>query len=188
MSVTPDRCYLLHRFLREALLRPGELAECGVFQGGTAHLLAHTLQDFDKGTRSFHLFDTFRGMPADTRPNRDYHSPGDFSATSQDYVERRLSTYASIRFHPGRVPDTFADIDQDARFTFVHLDMDIYEPTLEACRWFWPRMVPGGILIFDDYGFYPYRNAARAAVDQWFEGCSESPIALPTGQGLAIKV
>ena len=49
-------------------------------------------------------------------------------------------------FHPGRVPDTLADFDQQARFSFVHLDMDIYEPTLQACRWFWPRMVPGGII------------------------------------------
>ena len=187
VGVSADRCYLLHRFCREALLRQGDIAECGVFQGGTAHVLAETIrQEGDLG-RQLHLFDTFSGMPTDTRPERDYHSPGDFGDTSLARVERRLNAYAFTHFHSGRVPLTFAELDETDRFTFVHLDMDIYEPTLEACKWFWPRMVTGGVVIFDDYGFYPYRYAVRAAVDRWFADQPESPISLPTGQGLAIK-
>lgn len=187
MAVTPDRCYLLHHFCRAALLRPGAVAECGVFQGGTAHLLSQTVQDFGDGERALHLFDTFQGMPPDTNPKRDYHAPGAFSATSLDYVRRRLAAFDFTVFHPGRVPDTFVDLDLQACFCFVHLDMDIYEATLQACRWFWPRMVPGGIIILDDYGFYPYRFAARAAADEFFANRAETPIALPTGQGLVIK-
>lgn len=189
VGVTPDRCYLLHRFCREALLRSGDVAECGVFQGGTAQLLAETIHQLGAdGGRDLHLFDTFTGMPDDVRPDRDYHKAGDFSDTSIDAVRRRLHAYGRILFHEGRVPDTFAGVRDDARFAMVHLDMDVYQGTLDACRWFWPRMVRGGIMIFDDYGFYPYRRAARAAVDEWFSEQPESPICLPTGQGLAIKV
>ena len=187
MTVTPDRCYLLYRFSREALLREGEVAECGVFQGGTAHLLAQTIRDAGGHARRLHLFDTFQGMPDDTQPARDYHAPGDFADTSLRSVRRRLADYDFAAFHPGRVPETFEELDQGLRFVFVHLDMDIYQPTLEACRWFWPRMVAGGVMMFDDYGFYPYRDAARAAVEAWFAHEPETPIALPTGQGLAIK-
>ena len=187
MGVTADRCYLLHHLCREALLRPGDLAECGVFQGGTAHLLSQTVQDLGDGDRTFHLFDTFQGMPSDTQPERDYHAPGDFSATSLEYVRQRLAAFDFTSFHPGRVPASLAEVDQGVHFSFVHLDMDIYDATLQACRWFWPRMVPGGVIVFDDYGFFPYRAAARAAADEWFESQPETPIALPTGQGLAIK-
>jgi hypothetical protein len=187
MSVTPDRCYLLHHFCRHGLLGSGDIAECGVFQGGTAHLLAQTAKDASVQPATLHLFDTFEGMPPDAQPDRDYHAPGDFANTSLEYVQQRLAKYPFAQFHPGLVPETLSEVDSDARFSFVHLDMDLYRPTLDACRWFWPRIIPGGLIVFDDYGFYPYRNAARAAIDEWFTDQPERPIVLPTGQGLAIK-
>ncbi len=98
MGVSTDRSYLLHHFCRAALLRPGDLAECGVFQGGTAQLLATTINEWSPDAKTFHLFDTFQGMPPTTQPDRDYHSPGDFSATTLDYVKGRLLAFDFVRF------------------------------------------------------------------------------------------
>ncbi|MGH9076844.1 MAG: TylF/MycF/NovP-related O-methyltransferase [Acidimicrobiales bacterium] len=165
---------------------PGAIAECGVFTGGTAQLLALTVQDADE-RRDLHLFDTFSGMPETADPARDYHQPGDFSETSVGAVRTRLSGLGDCHMHVGLIPATFAEVAMIDRYAFVHVDVDIYDSTLECCRWFWPRLVPGGTIVFDDYGFYPYRHAARAAVDEYFAVERRQPIVLPTGQAFVTK-
>jgi len=127
-------------------------------------------------------------MPDLSLPERDYHSPGDFSDTSLDSVKWRLKDFSFVEFHPGMMPQTFDEVVAVPAFSFVHVDVDIYPAVLECCNWFWPRLCPGGVIVFDDYGFYPYRYAARAAVDDFFSDLEEDPlIVLPTGQAVAIK-
>jgi O-methyltransferase len=186
LSVSPDRCYMLHQFALRAAKLDGDMAECGVFRGGTAHLLSETLRGAAAKV-TLHLFDSFQGMPPTAKPLRDYHMPGDFGNTSVARVQRRLSVYDFVQFHVGFVPETFSDLDPASRFSFVHIDMDIYPSTHECCRWFWPRLSVGGVMVFDDYGFFPYRAAARAAVDEFFADEVEKPIVLPTGQAVVLK-
>lgn len=183
MIVTPDRCYVLHEFALRAVRLGGDVAEAGVYWGGTAQLLAETLRGSEA---TLHLFDSFAGMPDWADAVRDWHRPGEL-ATSEAVVRRRLDAYERVAFHVGFVPETFAEMDPDTRFGFVHLDMDIYGSTLAGCEWFWPRIVPGGAMVLDDYGFWPHRDAARAATDEYFADKAERVIALPTGQGLIIK-
>jgi hypothetical protein len=185
LSVSPDRCYVLYQFCRHCLHLDGDVAECGVYTGGTGHLLSLTLSARPK---PLHLFDTFCGMPNVSVPRRDYHFPGDFSDTSLDLVKRRLKDFHFVMFHPGIMPATFDEVRTVRSYSFVHVDVDIYPSVLECCRWFWPRLSPGGVMVFDDYGFYPYRHAARAAVDEFCVSLWERPIALPTGQAVLLKV
>lgn len=184
--VAPDRSYMLHQFLLRSLLLEGDVAEAGVYTGGTAHLLAETIRAAGS-TKALHLFDSFEGMPDTADAERDYNVAGELSDTSAAGVQDRLRGYDFARFHVGFIPATFDEVDPEARFAFVHSDLDIYPSTLHACRWFWPRLTPGGVMIFDDYGFFPYRHAARAAVDEFFADQRDKPLILPTGQGLVIK-
>lgn len=188
LATSVDRCYQLYQFARRSALLDGDMAECGVYTGGAAHLLALTLERFGEGRAKLHLFDTFSGMPACSDPQRDYHSPGAFSDTSLSAVQHRLGKDTSCSvLHPGIIPATFAEVDDTTRFSFVHIDVDNY-PTVEACcRWFWPRLVSGGAIIIGDYGMYPYRHSTRAAVDAFFASESEKPLLLPTGQALLLK-
>jgi hypothetical protein len=176
---------MLYQFCDRALLAGGELAECGVFAGGTAHLLALLLEE-RAFTGEFHLFDTFAGMPPGTTPERDFYEPGALAASLTD-VSRRLREFPFIRFHQGIIPDTLAQVAGVDRYCFVHVNVDVYPATLDSCAWFWPRMTPGGILLIGDYGFYRYRKAARAAVDTYFADRPEKPLVLPTGQAIVIK-
>jgi hypothetical protein len=185
MIVSPDRCYVLHEFALRAARLGGDLAEAGVYWGGTAQLLAETLRRSQSGA-TLHLFDSFTGMPTYVDADRDWHTPGELAA-SEAVVRRRLERYSRIEFHVGFVPGTFAELDQRSRFGLVHLDMDLFQSTLDGCKWFWPRVVPGGAMILDDYGAWPHRKAARAAADQYFATLPEKVIALPTGQGIVIK-
>jgi O-methyltransferase len=183
--VSPDRAFVLFQWCRRSLHVEGDMAECGVYAGGTAELLAHCLKQSQSPAR-LHLFDTFSGMPS-TRPERDYHAGGDFADTSLDFVRERLNDFQFCRFHQGWMPETFDQVAHISAYSFVHVDVDIYDSAMECCRWFWPRLSVGGVMVFDDYGFYPYRFALRAAVDEYFRHQKAEPLVLPTGQALVLK-
>jgi O-methyltransferase len=175
------RCFILHQHVRGAARLPGQVAEIGVFRGGTARLLARAVAARGK---TVHLFDTFAGMPA-TDPERDLHRAGDFADTSLPAVREYLRDTPNVRFHPGLFPQTAGPVEGE-RFCFVHVDVDIHASVRDCCEFFWPRLVPGGVMVFDDYGFLSCPGA-RLAVDEFFAGRPEAPCYLPTGQCVAVR-
>lgn len=188
LLASPDRCYMLCQLARRAMLLEGDIAECGVYQGASAFLLASLIADEAGGGRRLHLFDTFTGVPDITNPERDYHAPGAYADATLQSVKKRLARFEQIiEYHPGMVPDTFAALDPARQYVFVHIDIDLYDTVTESCAYFWPRLKPGGIALIGDYGFYPYRFAAKAAVDAFFASEVDKPILLPSGQAMIIK-
>lgn len=175
------RCYMLVQLARHVRAVPGHIAEIGVYQGGTARLLAATRTP----GKALHLFDTFAGMP-ECDPERDQHGRGDFADTSLEGVRAFLGPAEDVCFHAGRFPETAAPVET-LRFSFVHVDCDIHRSVLDCCRFFHPRMERGGVLLFDDYGFVSCPGAKRA-VDEYFATQLERPIYLPTGQCFVIKL
>jgi O-methyltransferase len=184
--VSDDRCYILQQFVRQCAHLPGDFAECGVYKGGTAMLSARTLLDAGAPDRPLHLFDTFHGMPEEAAFDSGGHEPGDFGDTSLPAVRSRLAEFSNVRFHPGLIPATLSEVT-DRTFAFVYLDLDLYQPTLEALRFFYPRMVTGAALVGDDYGFPRYKDAAKRAVDEFFADRPEPVIVLKTGQCVVIR-
>ena len=92
------------------------------------------------------------------------------------------STRVRVVFHPGWIPDKFADVDEK-KFCFVHIDVDLYEPTRASLAFFGERLTPGGILICDDYGFETCPGA-RLAMDEYAGAVRKPVVHLPTGQGI----
>jgi O-methyltransferase len=167
--------YVLYSLALDATRRcSGEIAECGVYKGGTAKILAELVSD-----RPLNLFDTFSGMP-DTDPVRDLHKEGDFADTDIASVREYLADHKNVTCVPGLVPDSL-EVVRDRTFSFVHIDLDIYSAIKSACEFFYPRMQVGGILLFDDYG-YSSCPGARAAVDEFFADKPEIRMAIITGQ------
>ena len=177
--VAPLPCFNLYQLVRRARFLEGEIAEAGVYRGGTAQLLAHVAQN-----KQVHLFDTFSGMPA-ADPSKDLHKAGDFSDTSLDSVKARLSKYENVIFHPGFFPETAASVT-DLKFSFVHVDVDIYRSVMDCCLFFYPRMTIGGVMVFDDYGQVSCPGA-KDAIDKFLEGKSDAGLYLPSGQYVLIK-
>ena len=187
-ALTADASFMLYQFARRALRLPGHMAECGVWKGGSAQLLAWIINSEHPYATRLHLFDTFTGTPNTTVPDRDYNQPGLFGDTSLDSVKARLRQYAHFcDYHSGFVPDTFSEVADIPEYSFVHVDVDIYPAVLECCKWFWPRMTAGGVMVFTTYGAYPYRYATRAAVDEFFAQETDKPIILPNAQAIVIK-
>lgn len=176
------RCFMLYQLAKQAATLSGDVAEVGVYKGGTARLLAHTLAGTDK---TIHLFDTFDGMPS-VDVDKDFHVQADFNDTSYENVKHYLHQFGNIRFYPGVFPDTSKPVEA-GKFCFVHIDVDIYKSVLAGCNFFYTRLMHGGILVFDDYGFLTCPGA-KAAVDEFFSDRPEQPCYLPTGQCVVIKL
>ena len=97
-----------------------------------------------------------------------------------------LTPFGFVEIRKGLIPYTFSALE-DRRFSFVHIDVDLYRSTLDSLSFFYPRLVAGGVLLFDDYGIRIYENAEKAAVDTFFADKPEKPISLTNGQTLLIK-
>jgi O-methyltransferase len=181
--VRADRCWIIYSVARQAMSREGEIWECGVYRGGTAILLKG-LRDELNPRAKMRLFDTFEGMP-ETNPGKDIHRRGDFQDTSLAAVKATVGTVGTS-FHQGLIPGTFANLEA-ASISFAHVDLDVYEGMIESCRFIYPRLVQGGAMVFDDYGF-PSCPGARAAIDEFFSDKKEVPLILHTGQALVFKI
>lgn len=174
--------YNLYQLALRTQKLPGELAELGVYRGGSAKLLSLL-----KGDKELHLFDTFEGMPA-VRPSVDLHRAGDFADTSLEGVQRYLSGFSRLVFYKGIFPESAKPLAaKPTQFSFVHLDADIYEPTKAGLQFFYPRMVQGGVIISHDY-----RNlrcpGVKKAFDEFFADKPEPVIELWKTQCLVVKL
>lgn len=191
LSLTsPESRYALYGWARQALALDGEFWECGVFKGGTARMLAKLLADHSP--RPLRLFDTFEGSPQIDRehdieyPKRDITSDEQKRILAESAVRERLSPHDFIHFHPGLVPETFAGLE-DKKIALAHIDVDLYQGVRGCCEFMYPRMVTGGIMIFDDYG-YASCPGARKAVDDFFADKPEFPMVSPSAQALVVKL
>jgi O-methyltransferase len=185
--VTEDRCYIIYRFCQHCLHLEGDFAECGVYKGGTAFLIASTLRDNSIQNKQLHLFDTFAGMPAIADEDASGYKEGDFGDVSLTAIKGYLQVFNFVGFYQGLIPETF-EVVKNRRFAFVHVDVDLYQTARDCCNFFYERMTKGGIMIFDDYGEPRFRFAEKQAVDEFFSDKPENPISLRTGQCIVIKL
>lgn len=143
--VSRDRCEALFILAEKANKLDGDIAEIGVYKGGTAKLLSLACPN-----KTVHLFDTFQGMPPKDDPSIDVHKEGDFNDTSLDIVQSALSDCDNTRFYQGMFPETI-DNTVSEKFSLVHSDVDLYQCNVDVLEYFYPKMVKGGIIVFDDY-------------------------------------
>jgi O-methyltransferase len=180
--VSLDRKYVLSTLLDIALRKAsGDVAECGVYQGGTAIIFAEQLEGKE---RRLCLFDTFEGMP-ETDPHEDLHRKGDYADTSLAGVQGYLARFAFIDYFPGLIPASLVPVAQRT-FCFVHVDLDLYDAIAAASAFFYPRMAPGGVIVYDDYGAGDCPGA-RKAVDEFYADKPVTPLVLATGQCIVFR-
>jgi O-methyltransferase len=149
---------------------PGYFAELGVYQGETAKLI-HLVDP----NRKFVLLDTFDGFSQSDLENEttkgEKYSENNFSDTSVENVRNYLGESENLIFIPGHFPESINDFVKNVNYAFVHIDADLYSPTKEALKYFYPKLSPGGIIIIHDYNHT--WDGVRRAVDEF---CDENNI------------
>ena len=183
-STSLAEAYQVHTAVLATQKIPGDLAEVGVFRGGSAKIISKSR---NKG-KALHLFDTFgEGLP---EPDEKFDSPNfkkggfNISETEFENIKKRFHNESNVFFYPGVFPTTATPI-KNTRFSFVNLDVDIYSSTRDCLSFFYEKMNRGGIILSHDY------NGAlgvKKAFDEFFRDKPEPMIKLSTSQCLVVKI
>jgi O-methyltransferase len=170
-----DRFHWLIGELDKILALEGAVAECGCYRGLSSYLICSRLKQhraaFDGS--GYQIYDSFQGLSAPQAedsgpapegaqsPHPSDVQPGRFSASLAE-VKRALAAFPGVEYFPGWIPQAFP-ATSDRQYRFVHVDVDLYRPTRDSFEYFWPRLVPGGVMVCDDYNW----TGARRAVEEF---------------------
>lgn len=162
---------------------PGDIVECGVWRGGGMMAVASLLLARNDRTRSLWLYDTFSGMPEPGAHDISMHGEvassiyqqcsdaadrgSEWCRANLEEVRRNVGSVgypeASIHYVQGRVEDTIPGQIPDV-ISILRCDTDFYDSTLHQLNHLYDRVVPGGVVILDDYGYW---KGARKAADEF---------------------
>ncbi len=179
-----ERMYALHKAVEYVIRNnlKGDFVECGVWRGGSAMLMALSLQELGDLNRQLYLYDTYEGMVEPTQKDINYkggsaqellkkqdkassRSVWCYASLSEVKMNLKSTGYpiAKIKFIKGRVEETIPQMIP-SQIAILRLDTDWYESTRHELKHLYPLLVKGGILIIDDYGHW---QGARQAVDEY---------------------
>lgn len=176
-----DRKYLLRSLLQLVKHLPGDTAECGAYEGASSYLIC---EFFAGAGKEHHVFDSFEGLSAPESVDGGWWHANDLTA-GEEILKRNLAKFPGVHTYRGWIPARFAEV-ADRHFCVVHIDVDLYAPTRDSLEFFYPRMVPGGLIVCDDYG-YSSCPGAQKALDEFMAGKPEGIVHAPTGQGIVVK-
>ncbi|KQX78698.1 hypothetical protein JOF59_003426 [Streptomyces clavifer] len=180
---------------------PGDIVECGVWRGGSMQACAKTLLSLGETGRDLYLFDTYEGMTPPTaedlrrdgKPARELLDAQGrdrpiWAVASLEDVRAGFEDvpYPKERVHyvRGKVEDTVPEQAPD-RISILRLDTDWYASTRHELRHLYSRLVSGGVLLIDDYGYW---QGSRQAVDEFLEETGEQLLLLRMDEGrIAVK-
>ncbi len=175
---------------------PGDFVECGVHTGLLSRAVIHYI-NFPSTGKKFYLADTFCGIPEDqtTEDERSFFDHIGLDLINhhnkkyyfRDYYEDVKETFKdfNVEIVRGRIPDTLSLIDAE-EICYLSIDMNTATPEIEAAEYLWDKLVPGAIVILDDYG-WDLHIMQKFAFDGFAKNKSVPILPLPTGQGLIIK-
>ena len=170
-----------------------DLIECGCLFGHSTHMLA-TLMQAAAHRGELHVFDSFEGLSEFDAEDYSEFTPDEASTTKKrkhfeaDYgtVSASLSKYPFVHLYKGWIPTQFHKIEH-CRFGFASIDVDLYKPTLDSLAFIFPRLVDGGMIYFDDYGYRDFPGA-RKAVDEYLADRNiRMFLRLPSGAAILMK-
>ena len=168
----------------QALSIPGDYVECGVWHG-FSFAIATDFLEFEKVNKKLYLYDTYKGIPpefnSENRNQTVYEREGDIYPE----VCKRFSKYPNVKVVQGTVPESFAKECPD-KIAFLHVDMNSSKSEIAALEALYDRVSVGGIILFDDFGWWGYDKQTDAEI-AFMKQRGQMIMELPTGQGLMIK-
>ncbi|MEP0990885.1 MAG: TylF/MycF/NovP-related O-methyltransferase [Tateyamaria sp.] len=182
----------LHSLLwaaQNAMHVPGDFVECGVYKGFSFHFLT-TYLNFNDVDKTLYLYDTYQGIPeemnSENRSNSVYERDTDKDPDAiLNLVKNRFRNVSNVQIIQGMVPDSFEQSSPD-KISLLHIDMNSAASELAALEALFDRVQPGGMILFDDYGWTGYA-AQRHAENAFMAARNHHILELPTGQGLVVK-
>lgn len=166
--------------VRNGLRLEGDFVECACYKGTTARIVCDAVNFAGHPDRHYYLYDLF-----DHDPSLPHHAMPEHSKQLYAQVQARFADLPNVTVTQGKVPDVLSEVAPQ-KIAFMHLDLNNADAEVGALDVLFERMVPGAVLVLDDYGWLGYR-AQKLAEDPWFARYGYRVLELPTGQGLLIK-
>jgi len=166
---------------------PGDFVECGVNTGAYSRAVIEYI-DFQKTRKTFYLMDTYEGLvPSQVTDAEKAAGVDAYFGTYANVYDQVVKTFApfNTRIIKGPVPDTLSQCDA-SQICYLSIDMNVVAPEIAAANYFWNKLVSGGVMILDDYGF-PAHIEQKKAFDQFALEKRVSILYIPTGQGIIFK-
>lgn len=181
------RVYINCWFANHIKKLEGDFVECGVNTGAYARAIVEYI-NFDELEKKYYLLDTFSGLIPSKISDKEKEAGIEIYLTHyKDVYEAVLETFKqfNVKVIKGSVPETLSECETE-KICFLSLDMNCVEPEIAAAEYFWPKLVPGAVIILDDYGF-PLHIEQKKAFDVFAVKKGVEILTLPTGQGIIIK-
>jgi O-methyltransferase len=172
---------------RHALALEGDFVECGVYLGILSLTIAHSL-DFSRVPKNFWLFDTWDGLSEaalTTAEKKRSDEQGWIYRGVYDLAVRNFEPFPNVTLVRGTLPASLEGQPIN-KIAYLSIDLNSASPEEAVIRLLWDRIVPGGIILIDDYGWIGF-DEQRVMWDAFAAECSVPILSLPTGQGLIIK-
>jgi hypothetical protein len=171
---------------RQVAKLEGDFVECGVSTGFLASaIMEHLAQN--QISKRFFLFDTWQGL--DPRHMSEPELKSDrlswYKDANYEKVLANFSEFRNVKLVRGSVPETLSQIDIQ-KVCYLSLDMNCTIPEIAAAEHFWPRLVPGAMMLLDDYAYSGYEEQ-HEAFDVFAKKVGTQILSLPTGQGIIMK-
>ena len=171
-----ERKYFLKELLKLTKKIAGDTAELGVYFGASSELILESIKSVDK---KHHMFDSWEGISQPSFEDGTYWQKGNLNSSFFD-CKNSLSSFQEDKkiYYEGWIPNTFKKVPIELCFSFIHFDVDLYQPTRDGLNYFYLKLNTGGIMLFDDYTFISC-PAVKKAVDEFFENKQEEVIETP---------
>jgi len=178
---------------KSGLALEGDFVECGVFKGDMSWVISQTVDFASRGKRLY-LYDTFEGFSDKYSSSEDFpDNPGFLDFAHDCYNDPSIYSYVAGRFRDrkdikvikGVVPDVLLQ-EAPEKIAFLHIDLNSPAAEIGALEILFPRLSPGAILVFDDYGWKQFRKQ-KEAEDEFMRLLGYEILELPTGQGVVVK-
>jgi O-methyltransferase len=181
------RVYIVCWFADMVKNLEGDFVECGVNTGAYSRAVIDYI-DFKSTNKKFYLLDTYEGLVPSMITNAEKKAGIETYLTHYTNVyDAVVKTFApfNTKIIKGPVPDTLGACDA-TKISYLSIDMNCVEPEIAAAHYFWDKLVIGGVMILDDYGFSLHIEQKKA-FDLFAQEMKQSILCLPTGQGIIIK-
>ena len=188
------RSYFLLKYFESIKDKSGDILEVGVFRGFSGLFLEKLDMIHDKNTTRSKIFliDSFEGLSEINE--EDYvsenkafqHKEGHFRVNYED-VKKLFHDKNNVQLIKGWIPEVFEKLDEKNLYKFVHIDVDLYKPTITTLNYIFDKVVKGGIIITDDFDSREFPGNRKAWQEFFTNKNILNSIALPSGQAVYIK-
>lgn len=163
---------------------PGDFVECGVYKAFSVAVLVDYLE-FLNVDKTYFLYDTFDGVPESLKARTTAGANAYRLPELYEFVRERFQHLSNVRLVKGPLPGSLQQ-ESPERIALLHLDLNSAQAEVGVLERLFDRVPPGGMIVFDDYGWQGYRDQ-KEAEDAFVAGRQHAILELPTGQGLLVK-